>query len=344
LYATLVASVFYGYRFVIERAWVGLAVCVLGASAVIFMLYRRPPRPKGIEAPRMQFPRLAAALTEVSQRVGAPVPHRVILTPHAEAFVYPHRPLRRFFRRELVLGLGMGALPLLAEVDLKTILAHELAHYRHGDPTQHRYFSGAENALARLIDILRIDDSPSRRIMRSGRSRGSVTDGIMLAELVMGLVMLPIRAIWMLFHLLRLRESRMAEFAADRIAARSYGALSFINGLTGLAMAADTLRGAGRSFVGEMRKHGGTNLYAELRHHYAALPPTLICQLRVKAAPDFRALERTHPSTPDRLRAVYGMGILPPGEPYRPSIELLVPAGATSADAVEAELTNLWLK
>jgi Zn-dependent protease with chaperone function len=330
-----------GHRYVIERVWGGLPLCALGAGVVIFMLYRRPRRPKGIEAPSTEFPRLAAALTEVSQRVGVPVPRRVILTPHAEAFVYAHRPLRRFFRRELVLGLGAGALPLLSEVDLKAILAHELAHYRHGDAVLQRYFVGAEEALARLVYILRSDPSTARRISRYGsRARA----GAALADLTVDLLTLPVRAIWMLFHFLRLRESRTAEFAADHLAAQSYGALSFINGLTGLRMASATMHGAGQSLADEMRKHDGTNLYAELRNHYAGLPPALISQLRVRAAQDFRTLARTHPSTPDRLRAVYGLGILPPDEPYRPSVELLVPAGASSADAVETELTKLWLK
>jgi hypothetical protein len=74
------------------------------------------------------------------------------------------------------------------------------------------------------------------------------------------------------------------------------------------------------------------------------LPPALISQLRVKAAQDFRTLECTHPATPDRLRAVYALGIQPPSQPYRPAVDLLIPEGATSADPVETELTKLWLK
>jgi hypothetical protein len=33
-----------------------------------------------------------------------------------------------------------------------------------------------------------------------------------------------------------------------------------------------------------------------------------------------------------------------PDEPYRPAIELLVPKGGTGADAIEIELTKLWLR
>lgn len=336
LLAALAASLYFGYRFVLDRAWVGVGLCALGAGAVAYMLFRAPARHKGVVAAPTQYPRLAAALAEVSQRVGAPMPHRIVLTPHAEAFVYSHRPLRGFFRRELVLGLGAGALPLLSETDLKAVLAHELAHYRHGHTLLHRYFGYAEAALARLIYILHSGPRPSRRVIRMRR------DGTVFADMAMDLLTLPVRAVWIVFHLLRLHESRTAEFAADRTAADAYGARSVINGLTGISVAGDTLRGAGRSLLAEMRKHGSTNVYAELRAHYASLSPALIAELRLKAAQDFRSLERTHPSTPDRLRAVYALGVQPASAAERPAVELLVPEGADTADGIESALTALW--
>jgi Zn-dependent protease with chaperone function len=148
----------------------------------------------------------------------------------------------------------------------------------------------------------------------------------------------------MLFHLLRLRETRAAEFAADRVAAQTYGTVAFINRLTGLQVASATLRKAGPSLANEMRKHGGANYYAEVRNHYAGLPPQLVSELRVRAAQDFRTLERTHPATRDRLRAVYGLGIQGPAEPYQPARDMLTPVGAASPDEVEIELTKLLLR
>jgi Zn-dependent protease with chaperone function len=342
LYGALAACVYFGYVFATERAWIGLGLCAWGVGAVMFMLFVPRRHPKGIEGPPARYPQLADALAEVGRSIDAPLPHRILLTPGAEAFVYTRRPVRRLFRRELVLGLGAGALTLLSTQDVKAILAHELAHFRHGDPGLHSYFRGAENALARLMEILRVEQSPSRRTI--GYGRGNVAaSGTVLAELAMLLLTLPVGFLWLVIHFLRLRESRTAEFAADRVAAQSYGTLAVINGLTGLQVAANTLRNAGQSLVGEMRKHGSANLYAELRNHYAGLPPELVSQLRVRAAQDFRTLQRTHPSTPDRLRAVYGLGIPGPAEPYQLARSLLVPAGATTADAVETELTKLLI-
>jgi Zn-dependent protease with chaperone function len=210
LYVCLAAALYFGYRFVIEAAWLGVGICAIGAAAVIYMLFPSGLGGKIITARRSQFPRLSAALDEVSRRVGAPVPHRVILTPSAEAFVLARRPLRRLFRRELVLGLGVGALPLLSEVDLKAILAHELAHYRHGDATLHRYYAHAETALARLVYMLSSNASSPRHSRYRFYARS--TAALVYGEVAMDLLTLPVGAFWIVFHFLRLRCARLREW------------------------------------------------------------------------------------------------------------------------------------
>jgi hypothetical protein len=78
-----------------------------------------------------------------------------------------------------------------------------------------------------------------------------------------------------------------------------------------------------------MYTHDSRSFYAELRRHYAELPQELISKLRVVAVQEFRSLERTHPITPDRLRAAYMLiGFQPAiSEPPRPAAELLIPRG-----------------
>jgi Zn-dependent protease with chaperone function len=315
----------------------------------IYSLFSFPRRTKGIEAPTKQYPILATALGEVGARVGAPMPNRILLVPAAEAYVFQRRPLRRLFRRELVLGLGVGALPLLSDLDLKAILAHELAHYRHADTALHKYFGHAEVALHRFIDLLMDTVNSQRRgriIRRRYRSGSVVSADTELAAMLVWLITLPLGLLWFLFHMLRRAESRAAEFAADRVAAQAYGAQAFADGLTGLRAADNTLRGARESLVKEMRLHGGANLYAVLRNHYAGLPTWVISKLRTEAALGFRTLEQTHPITPDRLRAVFLTNqVTPsPAPPSCPAVDLIVPRGAASAEDIERQLTALLLK
>jgi Zn-dependent protease with chaperone function len=341
--ALLLGSVALAVAYALQGVWFGAGVCAVVALITFFSLFEGRPKLRGVEAPRARFPALAAALDKVSRRVGAPAPHRVILVPEAQAFVFQHRPLRRLFRRELVLGLGAGALPLLSDLDLKAILAHELAHYRHGHTAVHLFVWRAEQALGNFISVLmdafRVQRGPSRRV-RSGQF---VT---LLAAFFVMLVTLPISLLLVVFHLLRLAESRSAEFEADRTAMRAYGPQAFLDGLTGLLVADHTMRRARQALYAEMRKHQSANFYAQMRRHYSELPAPVIAKLRLDAVRDFRSLERTHPTTSDRLRAAYLIGAhtSSPADltgPARPAVELLVPAGASSTDAVESELTAL---
>jgi Zn-dependent protease with chaperone function len=116
---------------------------------------------------------------------------------------------------------------------------------------------------------------------------------------------LPFRLLWTAFHLLRLRESRAAECAADRVAIHAYGPATFINALSGTHVVERTLHGTAPSLRQEMHKHNNPSFYAELRRHYAELPPALLSKLRTEAVREFRSMERSHPITPDRLRAAY---------------------------------------
>jgi Zn-dependent protease with chaperone function len=339
--ALLMGSAALAVLYVLQSDWFGAGVCAVVTLVAVFSLFEGRSKLRGVEAPRDRFPALAAALDDVSQRVGAPVPHRVVLVPEASAFAFQRRPLRRLFRCELVMGLGAGALPLLSELDLKAILAHELAHYRHGHTAVHLYVWRAEQALRNFIGVLmdafRVQRGPSRYVRSSGQFF------TVLATLAVVIVMLPISLLLVVFHLLRLAESRSAEFEADRTAMRAFGSQAFVDGLTGLLVASNTMRGARQALYAEMREHQSNNFYAEMRRHYSELPAPVIAKLRIDAVREFRSLERTHPTTSDRPRAAYNGGeqlSLPTG-PARPAVELIVPAGASTADAVESELTAM---
>jgi hypothetical protein len=94
---------------------------------------------------------------------------------------------------------------------------------------------------------------------------------------------------------------------------------------------------------GEMLRHNSQNFFAEMRHHYDALPPNVIAQLRVESTTGFRTLTKSHPTPPDRLRAAYQLSgtIAPSPAPTQPAHMLLTPAATSDANAVEIELTTL---
>ena len=299
--------------------------------------------PKSFRATRERYPALWAALDAASQRVGAPLPKRVLLTPGTD------------FDSEwrLVGGekltLGAAGLPLLSDVEMRSLLARELARGRKGGTALHRYCAQAEHLLHDFVyGILEGATGQStgamRRTQRWVRSGGDDSSAVGFVGLVFSWTfLLPFRLLWSGYHLLRMRESRMLEFSADHAAVVAYGPQAFINGLTGYVVARRTFYRSGASLGREMRLHNSQNFYAEMRRHYSELPPQVISQLRVEATTGFRTLARSHPIMPDRLRAAYmTIGTLPPSPtPTAPAATLLAPAGASDADAVETELTKL---
>jgi Zn-dependent protease with chaperone function len=347
--ALLIGSAALTVMYVTQGAWVGVVVLGIIFLITVMSLFAGRRKIEGTTATRERFPRLFAALDDVSAKMGAPVPHRVVLTPLAEAYVYEHHPLHRFFRRELVLGLGAGALPLLSEVELKAILAHELAHYGFGHVAFAAYYGRAEAALRNfigvLLDAVGAQARTRHRVYRITRRSAS---GVMgepfsyFGSLIVRIVTLPLEIILIVFHLLRLAESRAMEFDVDRAAALAYGPQTFANGLMSLLVAARTIRGSFTSLRTEMAKHGERSFYAQMRLHYAELPPSVMYKLRIEAVRGFRTLEQTHPCTVDRLRAAYTVPFVPTATPEAPvpAVALLVPSGEADATSVERELTE----
>ncbi len=350
LFAALFGLVLALWSAINDRAWLVIALCVLLGALIIYALL--PPRQKirGVTVTRERFPHLVAALDDVATYVGARIPSRIVLEPGVRFAVYEHHSLQRFFFRERVLLIGAAGLQLLSDQEMKSVLAHELAHFRHGDTWVHRFFGRAETALRRLIDFTTNAVGDQHRAMRGGYGGynlyPSSTIGlpVLFAILLTWTLLLPFRLLWTAFHFLRLRESRAAEFAADRVALHAYGPVTLINALSGIHVVERTLGGSGRSLRQEMARHNNPSIYAELRRHYSELPTTLLSNLRMEAIREFRSLERTHPITPDRLRAAYMLiGAQPAtNTASRPAAELLIPAGETSAESVERELTTLF--
>jgi Zn-dependent protease with chaperone function len=326
----------------LDQAWLGLIVGALLLALLTLAYWEGRFSPKGIRVKRDRFPQLFAAIDEVSARTGLRQPNRVLFVPGTIFFVAQSYPVRRLFWRERTLGIGVGALPLLNDVEMKAIIAHEMAHYGRMGLALHRYYAGAERALEQIVRALRnaiSSESRARsryqRFYYYGGYRGSITTSMGCAvSLLIWIVTLPIQLVLGLFHLLRLHESRTAEYEADRVAVRAYGPEALANGLTSSITASNTLA---RGVV------GGDNLYEALRNHYANLPPTAVAQLRAQSARDFRSLEETHPTTPDRIRAAFLVGAADPtGQTVRrPALDLIVPAGANNAGEIERQLSAM---
>ena len=327
----------------LDHTWIG---AIVGCILLVFIagsLWPQRRRFKGIPVTRERFPALMSALDEVSQRTGVCVPKRIMLWPGDDFSIG-----RRLTGSD-ILHIGVVNLPLLSDIEMKSLLAHELAHSYKGYTALHRYSAQAESLLHEfvygIIEGVAGQSYWSRPSKRRYFRRGGDYSALfgVFGLVFTWTVMLPFRLLWSGYHLLRMHESRVAEFSADRAAIHAYGPQAFINGLTALGVARRTFYKNGNILRGEMARRNNQDFYAEMRHHYNELPPQVISQLRVESTIGFRTLANSHPTTPDRLRAAYAtFGTLPPSPATtRPAYMLLTPAGATDAEAVEIELTKM---
>jgi Zn-dependent protease with chaperone function len=325
----------------------GLWVAVVLDGVVLLYLYTAifgfPTRSRAIVAPLSDYPRLEALTREVAARVKVKAPRWVNLTPDANFSITRRMLWGKALLPQPVLGVGVAGLALLSEQELRAVLAHELAHDRYAHTLTTRYFGYAEQALHSVISAARQGIETNTRGTRSipGWNNLGPNLGVMLAVVVVWIVTLPLRLLWVIFHLLRLRISRSHEFQADAEAVRAYGSEMFINMLTGILAAAATTRGAGEGLRKAMRLHNNPNFFAELRRHYAELPQDYLGEMRLKATREYRTLLHTHPTAPDRIRAalIEGVAAAPTG-PTDPAWRVITPKGAPGPEALEIELTR----
>lgn len=343
MYGALIGLTVLSAQLVMQHAWIGALLATLTAALFLAAVVHWRGRTKGIQFAREQLPHLDAALHEVSSRVGAPLPHRVILVPGSMWAAFEHHSLRRFFWPERVLMVGVASLPLMTIDEAKAILAHELAHYRYARTLLHRYISSAEAQARYIIDLMLEAAGAQRKRIQRRRIRGMGTQGADLAAFLVWLVALPLALIWQIFHLLRLAESRHAEYRADAAAARAYGASFFIGGLSAIRASGHMIYG-GSVRVTTAMERGEASIYTEMRRHITALPPDVVKHIRFKALHAYRSLENSHPAEPDRVRAALLVASdMPPADSGdgRPASDLIVPQGHASFDEIEKKLTRM---
>lgn len=341
--ALFVGSVILLAQFALSETWVGVVLAGVIVLYLFWALFGLPQKIEGIVAPIAEYPRLAATMSEIAARVGVKAPRWVVLAPDADFWIARRMLWGRALTPQVIVAIGAAALTQMNDPELRAVLTHELGHYRSEHTFFTRYFGGAEQALAHVIDGIKAGISTNYRNDWTARARSTVSLPVLVGVVIIWVVTLPLRLLWFGFHLLRMRLSRSDEYEADRLAVQAYGARSFTQGLMAVISSEDTLRGAGASIVGDMKRRNNPNLYAELRRHYAELPPDAFARMRWRAVKGYRGLEQTHPITPDRVRAALLIATPEAPIPFllQPVSNIITPEGAPDASQVELRLTQI---
>ena len=292
------------------------AFCVIGAGIILWSIVPRPERfePPGPALEPASNPRLFKELNDVASRVGEPMPHEVYLVPDVNAGVRQRGGLMGARGRRVML-LGLPLLQVLTISEMRAVIAHEFGHYHGGDTKLAPWIYKTREAIIRTVRQL------------SGSSS-----------------VLHLPFVWYGQMFLRVTQaiSRRQEFAADALAARTVGARPLTTGLR-------TIFGAALAYDGYWRNEVVPVLSAGFLPPLADGFAQFLREPRVADAINEATQEEmtkpkidpydSHPSLPDRIKALEG---LPPGpEPVSelPALSLL-----ENAPGAEAPLAASLLK
>lgn len=115
--------------------WSGLAAGAVAAFLALFLgkamfFVRRHHARASVEITADEQPRLFAFIHRLATDTGAPIPHRVFLSPRVNAAVfYDLRVVNLLFPSRKNLEIGVGLVNTLTLSELKAVLAHELGHF-----------------------------------------------------------------------------------------------------------------------------------------------------------------------------------------------------------------------
>lgn len=199
-----------GYAIVVQHS--GSARLAVYAGIAVFavvsgLFFKIEPPQNSIHLDRTKFPQAYAKLDEIADRLGAPRPHLLVVTPGDNAFAMRITKLGFFTRPRVVVGLGAAVLARFGPEELTAVLAHELAHHAHGDTSSSLRAASAIEMWRKVLSVM------STR----------------------GLLAMPARAFldWYVPRLEQMTQvtSQSAEFQADAAAARVAGAENMATGL-----------------------------------------------------------------------------------------------------------------
>jgi Zn-dependent protease with chaperone function/Flp pilus assembly protein TadD len=242
----------------------------------------------GIQKNPEDFPRLHQALLDVAKRVDTEPIHEVYLAPGSSIGVHQEGrgPFGIFGIKRRVLTLGMSTLHFLTVSELKSILAHEYAHFSHNDTFYSRFIYRVQMSI----------ESALRGMGETGGKLNYVNPFFWFLYLY-----------YKSYELLSAGYSRSREFLADRMACTLYGSDVFASALrkvcTEGALFEKTIYGNISGLLSEGKAF--VNMYEAFRNYRnEQLNDEDRSNLQKELMEEKESLFASHPTFKERVEAV----------------------------------------
>ncbi|MFC4426262.1 M48 family metalloprotease [Deinococcus navajonensis] len=234
-----------------------------------------------------QAPTLHALVAEVASLMGVRQPAQLRVSHHLNAFMghsgFPPRP---------ALGLGLPLWFVLAPQERLSVLAHELAHQKNGDPARSHLIALALNFLGMAVHTLWPDWVMEARAAQQGLV------ALLINLILKGLALLPL-GLYTLLQSLIGAEHQRAEFRADLLGAQVAGQEATLSALDAIHILSE-----GHLLETALQRQRSNprhaHAFAELRQLWAEFSPAQRERVRA-ASPEDARLDASHPPTAHRL-------------------------------------------
>jgi Zn-dependent protease with chaperone function len=310
--------------FMLPRIPVKLIVLVVvfglgGAWAVLKSVFARPSTGSfGLPKTAEECPRLYEALAEVANRVDTQPVHEIYLAPGSSIGVHQEGrgPFGICGVKRRVLTLGLSTLHFLTIGELKSILAHEYAHFSHRDTFYNRF-------------IFQVALSITQALQGMGAAGGKLN--------YINPFFWFLYLYYKCYNLLSAGFSRSREFLADRMAATLYGSDVFTSALTKVstdgALFEMTMYDNIAKLLGENKAF--VNMYTAFRSFRdEQVPAQEREELYKKLLDEKGSLFASHPTFGERIEAVAAMPKAANAD-SKPAVQLF-----DDVEALEKELTD----
>ncbi len=296
-----------------------IAVVGFGMAWVVLKsLFARSTGASGLPLAKGEHPRLRAVVEDVATAVNTAPVDKIFMAPGAEIGVHQdgRGPFGMFGVKDRVLTLGMASLQHLNVDQLRSILAHEYAHFSHGDTRYSRF-------------IHQVTSSIQHSLAGMGATAGQLN----YVNPFYWFLYLYYRA----YSMMAAGFSRSREFLADRMAVSLYGRDVFESALTAVATKASVAHG--RIFRGvisdlELNKYV-PNAYEAHRLVPDGAAAAELNKVREEVLGEQGTLFASHPTMTERFQAIAEFPTADRAD-ARPARELL-----DEPEAVEQELTKM---
>jgi Zn-dependent protease with chaperone function len=282
------------FTFMLPRIPVKLLVIIVvvglgGVWAVLKSVFTRPASGSfGMQKGPTDCPRLFDTLNEVARRVDTGPVHEVYLAPGASIGVHQEGrgPFGIFGVKRRVLTLGVSTMHFLTVQELKSILAHEYAHFSHKDTFYSRF-------------IYQVHLSIENALNGMGQAGGKLN----YVNPFYWFLYLYYRS----YSLLAAGYSRSREFLADRMSSTLYGSDVFASALTKVSTDGRLFESVLWDNIGKLLQEGKAfiNMYEAFRDfRNDQLSNSERDEIYKKMLDEKASVFASHPTIGERLEAV----------------------------------------